>query len=238
MHGNDTIAAIIPALDEEATIGRVVAAIDRGLVDRVIVVDNGSRDLTAGWAREAGAEVVREERRGYGSACLAGIAAAGRADVLVFLDGDGSDDPAEIRLLVDAMAEKGADMIIGSRTLGIPSPGALTMAQRMGNALTCALVRRFWHVRYTDLGPLRAVRREALEHLRMSDPDMGWTIEMQVKAARMGLSVFEIPVSCRPRAGGSSKISRSVMGSFRAGRRILWYVMRERMREMAGQDAG
>jgi glycosyltransferase involved in cell wall biosynthesis len=236
MHRGRTIAAILPALDEERTIGDVVAAIDCGLVDRVIVADNGSTDGTAARARDAGADVVSAPRRGYGSACLAGIAAVRDADVLVFLDADGSDDPAAIGRLLDAMDDARADLVIGSRTIGTAASGALTPAQRFGNALACRLIRRFWGVRYTDLGPFRAVRREALERLRMSDPDMGWTVQMQVEAARKGLSAIEIPVPCGRRRAGSSKISGSLVGSWRAGRRILGTILRARLRDLAGTD--
>ncbi|MBI5501535.1 MAG: TIGR04282 family arsenosugar biosynthesis glycosyltransferase [Deltaproteobacteria bacterium] len=228
------VAVVIPALDEERTIGEVVAGIDRRVVDRVIVADNGSADGTARRAREAGAEVVFAARKGYGSACLAGIAAAGDADVVVFLDGDGSDDPSEIALLVETLADRGADLVLGSRTLRSDARRTLTAAQRVGNALACALLRAFWGARCTDLGPFRAVRRVALERLGMSDPDMGWTIEMQVKAARLGLRVVEVPVSRRERRAGISKISGSLAGSYRAGRRILETIVGAKLREIAG----
>jgi glycosyltransferase involved in cell wall biosynthesis len=229
-HGART-AAIIPALDEERTIGSVVAAVDRDLVDEVIVADNGSRDHTAINASAAGATVVGETRRGYGSACLAGIRAAGDAELLVFLDGDGSDDPQEIPLLLNEMHQTTADLVIGSRTIGAAEPGALTTTQRFGNALTCSLVRLLWGARYTDLGPFRAIRRAALDRLEMGDPDFGWTIEMQVKAAQQGLRVVEVPVACRLRRGGRSKVSGDIVGSLRAGQRILGYVARAKLRE-------
>jgi glycosyltransferase involved in cell wall biosynthesis len=219
------VCLIIPALDEQDAIGEVVAAVDRELVDRLIVVDNGSTDQTAARARAAGAEVLVEPRRGYGSACLKGLAAATEADLFVFLDGDGSDDPTEIGALLAGLSESSADLVIGSRVLGRAESGALTPLQRFGNALTCNLVRLLWGVRYTDLGPFRAVRRQALERLAMRDPDFGWTIEMQVKAAQRGLRVVERPVACRVRRAGRSKVSGTVLGSWRAGRRILGYVV-------------
>jgi len=227
-------ALIIPALDEEASIGAVVESVDRAVVDDVIVVDNGSRDATAERAAAAGATVVREPRRGYGSACQAGIRAAPQAELLVFLDGDGSDDPTEISSLLTALLDRGVDLAIGSRTLGRAEPGALTTVQRLGNALTCGLVRLLWGARFTDLGPFRAVRRDALSRLEMSDPGFGWTIEMQVKAAQRGLAFVEVPTSRRTRRGGRSKITGNLVGSYRAGKRILGYVAEAKLRELVG----
>lgn len=220
------VAVVIPALNEAGAIGDVLRAIDRSLVDVVVVADNGSTDGTGVVAARGGALVVVESRRGYGSACLKALAepAVQGAERIVFLDGDGSDDPAEIPEVL-APLDRGADVVIGSRVLGHAEPGALTFAQRAGNRLACALVRRFWGVAYTDLGPFRSVTRRALERLDMSDPDFGWTIEMQVKAARLGLDVVEVPVSRRNRRAGTSKVSGSVVGSFRAGKRILQYVV-------------
>ncbi len=248
MFQNQRIALIIPVLDEEQTIGAVVTAVDRTVVDQVLVVDNDSADNTARVAREAGATVLSEPRQGYGSACLTGIAAAPDADVLVFCDGDGSDDPREIPLLLRALTDPdtdistntstgtstGADLVIGSRTRGRAEPGALTPVQELGNWLTCTLVRLFWGVRYTDLGPFRAVTRAGLNRLAMADPDFGWTIEMQVKAAQRGLRIQEIPVACRVRRGGHSKVSGTVLGSYHAGRRILGYVFEAKARDLLG----
>jgi glycosyltransferase involved in cell wall biosynthesis len=242
MFQNQHIALIIPALDEEQTIGEVVSAVDRAVVDQVLVVDNGSADATARVAREAGATVLHEPRRGYGSACLTGIAAAPKADVLVFCDGDGSDDPREIPALLQALTgtgtstdpDAGVDLVIGSRTRGQAEPGALTPVQELGNWLTCTLVHWFWGVRFTDLGPFRAVTRAGLNRLAMADPDFGWTIEMQVKAAQSGLRVREIPVACRVRRGGHSKVSGTVLGSYHAGRRILGYVFEAKARDVLG----
>ncbi len=226
---------VIPALDEAATIGDVVAAVDRTLVDWVIVADNGSRDETAARAAAAGARVVCEPRRGYGRACRRALAEAPPWDIVVFLDGDGSDDPREIPRLLQALHEQDADLVIGSRVLGRAEPGALTLVQRLGNALTCSLVRLLWGARYTDLGPFRAVRRTAYERLAMSEPAYAWTIEMQVKAARLRLRVAEVPVSCRVRQGGRSKVSGTLLGSVRAGRRILAYVLAARLHELRGR---
>jgi glycosyltransferase involved in cell wall biosynthesis len=191
MIAGQQVALIIPALDEEATIGPLLEAVDRILVDQVVVADNGSLDRTGERARQAGATVVRELRRGYGSACLRALREVPEADILVFMDADGSDDPHEIALLLAALRDRDADLVIGSRVLGRAESGSLSGLQRFGNALTCTLVRLFWSVRYSDLGPFRAIRRVALDRLEMSDPDFGWTIEMQVKAAQHGLRAIE-----------------------------------------------
>jgi glycosyltransferase involved in cell wall biosynthesis len=236
MFQNHKVALIIPALDEQDAIGPVVESVDREVVDDVIVVDNGSQDLTGQRAAHAGATVVFEARRGYGSACLAGIARASQADILVFMDGDGSDDPAEIERMLEILFEEDAELVVGSRVLGCPEAGALTHMQRFGNSLTCNLVKLFWGVGYTDLGPFRAIRREALEQLSMNDPDFGWTIEMQVKAATRGLRVIEMPVSCRVRRAGRSKVSGTVLGSYRAGKTILGYVFGAKLREWFSGD--
>ncbi len=227
-----SVVVIIPALDEQEAIGGVVNSIDRELVDRVIVVDNGSVDATASRASECGAEVLSEPRRGYGSACLRAIRAASKSEIFVFMDGDGSDDGSEIPVLLDSMFEENADLIIGSRVLGKKEPGALTPVQYFGNALTCNLVKLFWGVSYTDLGPFRAIRREALERLGMNDPDFGWTIEMQVKAAQMGMRVAEVGVSARTRRAGRSKVSGTLKGSYLAGKTILGYVLRAKISEL------
>ena len=229
-HG-ERISLIIPALDEEGAIGGVIDGLDRRLVDEIIVVDNGAGDRTVARALEHGAVVVNEPRRGYGSACLAGIHGS-RGDILGFMDGDGSDDPADLEKLLVCMRDTGADLVLGSRLSGRSQPGSLTVVQRFGNALTCALVRWFWGVKYTDLGPFRLVRREARTRLGMADTDYGFTIEMQVKAARMGLAVAEVPVSYRRRRAGRSKVSGNLVGSFMAGKKILGYVGAARLDEL------
>jgi len=226
------VSLIIPALDEEMTIASVVAEVDRTVVDRVIVADNGSTDQTAARARHAGAELVTEPRRGYGSACLAAIRSTPEAGILAFADGDGSDDLTQLPDLLGDLMRVGADLVIGSRVTGRAEPGALTPIQRFGNSLTCTLVRWLWGVRYTDLGPFRAITRSAYERLRMADPDFGWTIEMQVKAAQQGLKVIERPVRTRVRMAGHSKVSGTLLGSVRAGKRILAYVAEAKLKEL------
>ncbi|HXE76273.1 MAG TPA: glycosyltransferase family 2 protein [Candidatus Xenobia bacterium] len=220
------IALVIPALNEEQAIAQVLDGLPRRLFARVVVVDNGSTDATAAGARAHGAEVVPEPRRGYGQACLAGLAALGRdPDVIVFMDGDGSDLPAEVELLLEPIRRNEADLVIGSRALGKAEPGSLTWAQRWGNRLSVALIRLLFGHRYTDLGPFRAIRRESLEALAMRDTNFGWTVEMQVKAVKHGLRVQEVPVSYRPRLG-HSKISGTVSGVLRAGTKIIWTILR------------
>jgi glycosyltransferase involved in cell wall biosynthesis len=229
------VALIIPALDEQEAIGPLLSGVDRRLVDQIVVADNGSTDHTAERALAQGATVVREPRRGYGSACLRAVRELPDADLLVFMDGDGSDDPHQIELLLTALWQRQADLVIGSRVLGQAHRGVLTPLQTFGNAVTCALVRLFWGVRYTDLGPFRAIRRAAYDRLQMSDPDYGWTIEMQVKAAQRKLVVVEIPVSSRPRQAGQSKVSGTLLGSWRAGKRILGYVLQAKVRQLWGR---
>lgn len=232
MYRKQRVVAIIPALDEEESIAAAVERIDRAIVDEVIVVDNGSRDATAARAQAAGATVVHEGRRGYGSACLRGIAAAGAADVLVFIDGDGSDDGGKVGELLHALYDRDLDLVLGSRVLGECEPGALTPLQRFGSLLTGTLVRLFWGIHFTDLGPFRAIRRSALEQLKMADPDFGWTIEMQVKAAQQGLRCAEIPTPYHCRRAGTSKVSGTLLGSYRAGKRILGYVFAAKLDEL------
>ena len=224
MRSSQSVGVVIPALNEEAAIPKVIAAIP-GWVDRVIVADNGSTDDTHARAEAMGATVVREPLRGYGAACLAGIAALGPVDIVVFLDGDFSDDPSEMARLVDPIASGRADFVLGSRVNAQAMPGSLTFPQRFGNALACGLMRKLFGVTYSDLGPFRAIRGSALKALDMRDRAYGWTVEMQIKAARAGLVIEEIPVSYRPRIG-ISKISGTVRGSVMAGVTILSVIAR------------
>lgn len=235
------IGVIIPALNEEAAIGGVVRSVlaaGEGQIIQCIVVDNGSTDSTAVRALGAGAMVVAEPERGYGAACLAGIAALVPAvDVVVFLDGDGSDAPADFpRILAPILAGQ-ADLVIGSRTLGNMAPGAMSVPQRFGNWLAPMLIRWFWGVHFTDLGPFRAVTRQSLEGLAMRDRDFGWTVEMQIKAARQGLRCAEVPVDYGRRLG-RSKISGTVRGVILAGSKILFVLTREALRGRGPRQSG
>ena len=223
-----SIALIIPALDEEHAIGPLLAGIDRTLVRDVIVGDNGSRDATASVARAGGAEVVEVTERGYGAAC-AGALASLRYDVhiVVFMDADGSDDPADLPSLLAPILENRADFVIGSRALGIVEPGALTPQQRFGNWLATRLIQWIHGHRYTDLGPFRAIRRELLDRIGMQDRRYGWTVEMQVRALQLGARVAEVPVRYRRRVG-KSKISGTVSGVLKAGWWILYTIWKYR----------
>lgn len=224
MKSGKRIGVIIPALNEERAIGRVIADIP-AWADYINVVDNGSTDATPLVARTAGATVVVEPQRGYGIACQTGLAQLPGVDVVVFLDGDYSDHADEMARLVDPILAGEADMVIGSRVLGHADSGALTPQQRFGNWLACRLMHRLFGARYSDLGPFRAIRREALDRLGMTDRAYGWTVEMQIRALDRGLRVVEVPVSYRARIG-QSKISGTVMGSFRAGTTILRVILR------------
>ncbi|RMI02444.1 MAG: glycosyltransferase family 2 protein [Calditrichaeota bacterium] len=219
MKENQRISVIIPVLNEEKSIGRVLADIPRW-VDEVLVVDNGSTDRTVEVAQSHGARVIHEPERGYGAACLAGIAHLNRPDIVVFLDGDYSDYPEEMELLVAPILRGEAEMVIGSRVAGKAEKGALTPQARFGNWLACRLMRLFWGVQYTDLGPFRAIRHSALCFLEMRDRNYGWTVEMQIKAAQRGVRAKEIPVRYRKRIG-KSKVSGTIRGVIGAGTKIL-----------------
>lgn len=213
------IKLVIPALNEEDAISGVIkSVIDQ--VDAVIVVDNGSTDKTADVATASGAQVVYVEEPGYGRACLAGISAAGNYEILVFMDGDASDDPNDLPALLNPLLTGNADMVIGSRILGDCDPGSLTPQQRFGNTLACWLMKVFWGYQFTDLGPFRAIRRESYEQLNMQAPTFGWTVEMQVRALKHDLRCAEIPVHYRKRIG-VSKISGTIRGVILAG----WYIL-------------
>ena len=214
--------ATIPSSPTAPSIGRVVHGLRTqatiGLA-QVIVVDNGSSDGTAAIAREAGATVVTERRRGYGYACLAGMLAAD-ADVIVLLDGDAADDPADLPRVLDPILDGSADLVVGSRSLGTLEPGSMTPHQVFGNRLAATIMRALYGVAVTDLGPFRAIRRDDLLALEMRELTYGWPVEMMVKAARAGLRYHEVPVSYRRRIG-VSKVAGTVKGSIRAGWCIL-----------------
>ncbi|QNH60656.1 glycosyltransferase family 2 protein [Hymenobacter sediminicola] len=225
------IDVIIPAFNEEQSIAKVLAEIPAGLVREVIVVDNNSTDRTGNVARAAGATVLRETRPGYGHACLAGMAhsfarpAAEQADIIVFLDGDHSDYPEEMPLLLAPILRGEADMVIGSRALGQREAGSMMPQQIFGNWLATSLLRRLYGAHFTDLGPFRAIRREALQRIGMADTTYGWTVEMQLKAAKLQLRNTEVPVRYRRRIG-TSKVSGTVRGTLGAGYKILWTIFR------------
>jgi len=235
--GAPRIALLIPALDEERALPLVLAELPRELVETVLVVDNGSRDRTAEVARAAGARVVGEPRRGYGRACLRGLASLlgtepdgalrpplGDDDVIVFLDGDHSDFPADLPLLLEPLLSGRAELVLGSRVQGGADMRAMLPQAWFGNRLACGLMRLLFRARYTDLGPFRAIRVRALRHLAMRDPGFGWTIEMQLKAHSAGLRVAEVPVRYRARTG-RSKITGTLSGTLRAGAKILGWIL-------------
>jgi glycosyltransferase involved in cell wall biosynthesis len=230
--GGARVAVLIPALDEEEALPLVLRELPWEQVDRVLVVDNGSTDGTARVAREGGAEVVREERRGYGQACLCGLGVlldGGPGlpppldDVVVFLDADHSDFPADLPQVVGPVLADRADFVVGSRVLGGATLAALLPQAWFGNRLACFLMRVLFGARYTDLGPFRAIRVHALTHLAMSDRDFGWTVEMQLKARTARLRTTEVPVRYRARVG-KSKITGTWLGTLGAARKILGWI--------------
>ncbi len=227
------VAVIIPALDEEDAIGRVVRDLGAvSAIERIVVADNNSSDRTAEVATAAGAEVVVASQRGYGAACLAGIDylrhhEAGPPDVVVFVDGDGSNHADELPLLVAPIAAGDSDLVIGSRRR-LADPGSLTPPQAFGNALASLLIQRMYGLTCTDLGPFRAVRWSALEAMAMEDTNYGWTVEMQVKAAKRRIRVQEVDVHNRARIAGQSKVAGTVRGVFGAGYKILWTIWKYR----------
>jgi glycosyltransferase involved in cell wall biosynthesis len=221
------ISVIIPVFNEQDAIEKVIGDIPSNLPTEIIVVDNGSTDQTAKLAAAMGARIVPESRRGYGSACLTGIAATNRPDIVVFLDGDYSDHPNEMPTLVAPILEKRADLVIGSRVLGNREPGALMIQARFGNWLATYLIDMLFKLRYTDLGPFRAISYSALMKLDMQDTTFGWTVEMQVKAAKQALKTCEVPVSYRRRIG-VSKITGTLKGTLAAGWKILFTIFKYR----------
>lgn len=222
------VSVIIPALNEEEPIAEVVRAVAATSIPReIIIVDNGSTDGTADRARAAGAKVVTEPHRGYGRACMAGVRALSpECNVVVFLDGDGSDCPEFINQLVDPVGRGTHDFVIGSRTRGQREPGSMNLQQMISGRVAGFLLRLLYGVRYTDMSPFRAIRRDALEALEMREQTYGWNLEMQMRAARAGLRILEIPVNHRCRTGGQSKVSGTLRGTFVAGTRIMATLLR------------
>lgn len=239
------VGLIIPALNEEEALPHVLVDLPRESVNVLVVVDNGSRDRTAEVARRRGALVVREERRGYGEACQAGIAVLlgeripdppdrppeplAERDVIAFLDADHADFPAELLLLLEPLRSERAELVIGSRVLGGAGLRALLPQAWFGNRLACLLMRALFGARYTDLGPFRAIRVGALRHLEMRDRDFGWTVEMQLKARVARLRVVEVPVRYRQRIG-ASKITGTFSGTLGAGWKILGWIVGWRLK--------
>jgi glycosyltransferase involved in cell wall biosynthesis len=221
------ITLVIPVINEEATIGSVVRAVPRETVGELIVVDGGSSDATTDRAREAGARVLIEPRSGYGAACRTGLGAvAPDCEIVVFMDGDGSDDPAEIPRLVEPIVSGKADFVIGSRARGERERGSMSAHQLFAGHIAGLATLLLYRFRYTDMCPLRAIRRPALDGLGMRERTYGWNLEMQMRAARIGLRIIELPVRHRVRAGGTSKVAGSLKGTLKASIRLAMTFVR------------
>jgi glycosyltransferase involved in cell wall biosynthesis len=219
------VSVIIPAFNEESSIGLVLNDLPADTLHEIIVVDNASTDNTANVARKSGARVVEEKQKGYGSACLRGIAELNQPDIVVFLDGDYSDYPEEITELIQPILRGEQDFVLGSRMILPESSSALLPQARYGNRLAVFLMRIFFHHRYTDLGPFRAIRYESLKQIGMQDENFGWTVEMQIKAVKKRLRILEIPVRYRERVG-VSKITGTVSGTLKAGTKIIYTIFK------------
>jgi glycosyltransferase involved in cell wall biosynthesis len=221
------VAAVIPTLNEAETIAGAVASIPRDVVNEIIVADSSSSDGTATIAESAGARVVSLTSRGYGRACAAGVAAAGaQCDIILFLDGDGADRADLAGLLVAPIHAGTHDFVIGSRVRGEREPGSMSWHQVLAGRFAGWIITALYRVRYTDMCAFRAIRRDALDRLGMREATYGWNIEMQMKAARAGLRILELPIPYRRRAGGRSKVAGSLSGSIRAGARIVTTIAR------------
>ena len=219
------ISVIIPAYNEESSIGLVLDALPKKKIHEIIVVDNNSSDNTEFVAKEHGARVVKESRKGYGSACLKGMDELDSPDIVVFLDGDFSDDPEEIILLLEPIEKGEIDFVLGSRMIISESRMALLPQARFGNQLAVFLIKLFFNHVYTDLGPFRAIRYKSLIEIGMQDTNFGWTVEMQIKAVKNKLRIIEIPVNYRQRVG-VSKITGTISGTFQAGTKIIYTILK------------
>lgn len=223
------IDVIIPAYNEEQSIGKVLSDIPKDLVRHMIVGNNGSTDNTKSIALANGAIVIDEPKSGYGSACLAGMShiksLSKKPDIVVFLDGDYSDFPAQMRDVVRPIIEEDLDLVIGSRVKGDLQKGSMTPPQIFGNWLATNLIRLFYNYEFSDLGPFRAIRYDKLLELEMSDPDFGWTVEMQIKAAKQQMKCTEVAIDYRKRIG-KSKVSGTIKGTILAGHKILWTIFK------------
>ena len=224
MRDRKKISVIIPAYNEQDSVGLVLKGIPSALIDEVVLVNNASTDKTAEVAKQAGATVLMENQKGYGKACLKGIdylnGKTDKPEIVVFLDADYSDHPEELSNLIKPIIENGFDMVLGSRSLGERERGSMTPQQVFGNWLACLLMKWLFDSRFTDLGPFRAIKYEKLVELNMRDEDFGWTVEMQVKAIKKGYKYTEVPVSYRKRIG-VSKVSGTIYGTVMAGYKII-----------------
>jgi len=223
------IDVIIPAYNEQDSIGKVIADLPKSILRHIIVCDNASTDTTAQVAKDAGAVVVPAPKKGYGSACLHGIAfiksQMQKPDIVVFIDGDYSDYPAQLPEVVAPIIEQEMDLVIGSRATGNMEAGAMMPQQIFGNWLATNLIKLIYNYHFTDLGPFRAIKWDKLMEIDMKDEDFGWTVEMQVKAAKLKLKTIEVPVKYRVRIG-KSKVSGTIKGTFLAGHKILWTIFK------------
>ena len=225
--GETSAALIIPALNEQAVIGQMLATVPPAMFDTIIVADNGSTDATVEIARASGACVVIEPQRGYGAACLRALREIPEhIQAVVFMQADCSEDAREAQLLLTPIQEGRADLVLGSRMLGSAAAGSLLAHQRWGNRLLILLIRMFFRHRFTDLGPFRAIRLDALRKLNMLDRNYGWTVEMQIRALQQGLRILEVPVSYRVRAAGENKVSGNLWTSFQAGCKMMMVLVR------------
>ncbi|MGB8344769.1 MAG: glycosyltransferase family 2 protein [Ktedonobacteraceae bacterium] len=228
MSTSEKVAIVIPALNEEAALSHLLPQIPVGVAQWIIVADNGSADQTANVARAAGAIVASEAQRGYGRACLKGFKTARSlgAEIVVFMDGDGSDDPADLPMMLAPVSEGRADFVIGSRVSRRAKRGAIPPQARLGNWLVSRLIRLLYHVRLSDIGSFRVIRGAALQALNMREMTFGWPVEMLVKAARAKYQIVELPIHYRQRSHGRSKVAGTISGSIKAA----WYMLRTTLR--------